>query len=138
MRERYVEDLANHDGPESCGATARAPAGAVEADQGHAATPPPSADRRAGALAGPGRERLLRLSRRAHQLPRAQLFLPGGRPVVRHWLRALRRRGQRHRLTYRKMFEIAATWLPAADRQSQLLADISAKIEAALRYLVEA
>jgi hypothetical protein len=36
------------------------------------------------------------------------------------------------------MFEIAATWLPAADRQSQLLADISAKIEAALRYLVEA
>jgi group II intron reverse transcriptase/maturase len=35
------------------------------------------------------------------------------REVVRHWLRALRRRGQRHRLTYRKMFEIAATWLPA-------------------------
>jgi RNA-directed DNA polymerase len=28
-------------------------------------------------------------------------------------LHALRRRGQRHRLTYPKMFEIAATWLPA-------------------------
>jgi hypothetical protein len=32
--------------------------------------------------------------------------------VLSHWLRCLRRRSQRHRLTWRKMMRIAERWLP--------------------------
>ena len=32
--------------------------------------------------------------------------------IVRHWLKALRRRSQRHRLTWRRMFRLADRWLP--------------------------
>jgi RNA-directed DNA polymerase len=32
--------------------------------------------------------------------------------VTRHWLRSLRRRGQRHRLNWQRMQRIAARWLP--------------------------
>jgi RNA-directed DNA polymerase len=33
--------------------------------------------------------------------------------VLWHWLRCLRRRGQRHGLTWRKMLRIAKHWLPS-------------------------
>ena len=33
--------------------------------------------------------------------------------VLCHWLRCLRRRSQRHRLTWRKMMRIAERWLPS-------------------------
>jgi len=33
--------------------------------------------------------------------------------VLSHWLRCLRRRSQRHRLTWRKMMRIAERWLPS-------------------------
>lgn len=32
--------------------------------------------------------------------------------VSRHWLRALRRRSQRHRLTWERMNRLIARWLP--------------------------
>jgi hypothetical protein len=32
--------------------------------------------------------------------------------VLSHWLRCLRRRSQRHKLTWRKMMRIAERWLP--------------------------
>jgi RNA-directed DNA polymerase len=34
--------------------------------------------------------------------------------VTRHWLKALRRRGQRHRLNWERMNRLAARWLPPA------------------------
>ena len=34
--------------------------------------------------------------------------------VTRHWLSALRRRSQRHRLTWERMGRLEARWLPAA------------------------
>jgi RNA-directed DNA polymerase len=34
-------------------------------------------------------------------------------PVLWHWLRCLRRRSQRHNLTWRKMMRIAGRWLPS-------------------------
>jgi RNA-directed DNA polymerase len=33
--------------------------------------------------------------------------------VLQHWLRCLRRRSQRHRLTWRKMMRLAERWLPS-------------------------
>ena len=33
--------------------------------------------------------------------------------VLCHWLRCLRRRSQRHKLTWRKMMRIAERWLPS-------------------------
>ena len=32
--------------------------------------------------------------------------------VIRHWYRALRRRGQKHRLNWARMGRLAARWLP--------------------------
>lgn len=35
--------------------------------------------------------------------------------VTRHWLKALRRRSQRHRLNWERMNRLAARWLPPAE-----------------------
>ncbi|HEY2200731.1 MAG TPA: group II intron maturase-specific domain-containing protein [Solirubrobacteraceae bacterium] len=32
--------------------------------------------------------------------------------IIRHWLKALRRRSQRHRLTWQRMYRLAERWLP--------------------------
>ena len=37
--------------------------------------------------------------------------------AMRHWFKALRRRSQRTRLTWKRMYRLAARWLPPAHMQ---------------------
>src|SRR3984957_8580841 len=83
---------------------------AVGGGAGGVATTAASADRRTGWLAAPGGGRILRLSR---AVPTNAAALGAFRyHVIRDWLRALRRRGQKDRTTWEKIVSLADRWLP--------------------------
>ena len=69
-----------------------------------------SAHPRAGTLARQRPARALQLLRGARQQRGAAA--PSATEVIRHWLRSLRRRSQRTRLTWERMGRLADRWLP--------------------------